>query len=265
MSLYKITAGPKASGGSGPPLASDINQVAKVLEGTQDAGTLQLAAPVAAPASAPTAVATTGSALGVGAYVYAVTFITGHRRDDQTTPVVYETTASPTVAVTTTSGNQAVTLSSLPVSASASVIGKRIYRTVVGGAQRKLVATIANGVTSYVDTTPDASLGANEPTTNTTGTTLAGYVPTGRTMQDVALVQTLIQSVSTRTLTMGYTGGQLTTVTEKDGATTVKTTTLGYASGQLTSVTEVVGGKTITTTLSYNGDGTLASTSVVVA
>lgn len=174
MGLYKIVAGSKASGGSGPPLASDVNQAAKVLEGTQDAGTLTLASAVTAPASAPTAVATTGTTLGVGAYVYAVTYVTGHLRDDGTIVVVGETTASLTVNVTTTTGNQAVSLTNLPVSAATTVIGKRVYRTVVGGAQRKLVATLTAGATSYVDTTADASLGANEPTSNTTGTKLTG-------------------------------------------------------------------------------------------
>lgn len=54
------------------------------------------------------------------------------------------------------------------------VTGVKIYRTPVGvsGSGFKLVAsvTVAQGGTQYVDTTPDASLGAAPPTTNTAGT-----------------------------------------------------------------------------------------------
>jgi hypothetical protein len=50
----------------------------------------------------------------------------------------------------------------------AGVTARRIYRTVRGGAQLKLVATIAdNTTTTYDDHTADGALGANAPTTNT--------------------------------------------------------------------------------------------------
>ena len=76
----------------------------------------------------------------------------------------------------------------------------------------------------------------------------------GTSNQDVNLVQALIQSVDTRNTSLTYDGNnRLTTITEKDGTTTVKTTTLSYdANGRLSTVTEVVGGKTIITTLSYD-------------
>lgn len=45
---------------------------------------------------------------------------------------------------------------------------RKLYRTVAGGSQLKLLATIAdNTTTDFDDTTVDASLGANAPTTNT--------------------------------------------------------------------------------------------------
>lgn len=46
--------------------------------------------------------------------------------------------------------------------------GRKVYRTVAGGSQLKLLTTIANNTaTTYTDTTADGSLGANAPTTAT--------------------------------------------------------------------------------------------------
>jgi hypothetical protein len=162
-SLYRVNAGDV-------PKATDVDQIVDALNGTVDLGTIALAQPVVAPASAPTAVATTGSNLGVGAYQYAVTYVTGNPKGGGTYNVSGETVASSTVSVTTTTGNQAVSLTSLPTTAATTVVAKRIYRTVVGGAQLKLVVELAPSVLTYVDTLADGSLGANAPTTNTTGT-----------------------------------------------------------------------------------------------
>jgi len=50
----------------------------------------------------------------------------------------------------------------------AATTARKLYRTAAGGAQLKLVATIADNLTtSFNDTVPDASLGANAPTVNT--------------------------------------------------------------------------------------------------
>lgn len=86
-------------------------------------------------------------------------------------------------------------------------------------------------------------------------------ISAGTTNQDVNFIKALNQQIDTRNVTLTYDGnGNLTTVTEKDGTTTVKTTTLSYnGNGQLTTVTEQVGGKTITTTLNYDGNGNLTS------
>lgn len=178
MSFYRIIPGTKAQGGSGPPLASDVNQYAKAFAGEEDVGALALASPVAAPASAGSGTATTGSELGVGTHLYAVTYVTGHLRGDGTVIVAGETTASPTWSVVTTAGNQRVNLAGLPVPAGVTVVAKRLYRTVVDGAQLRLVAELAPGVESLVDNVTDASLGANVPTSNTTGTTLSVQTPT---------------------------------------------------------------------------------------
>lgn len=60
---------------------------------------------------------------------------------------------------------------------------RKLYRTVVGGAQLKLVATIAdNTTTTYTDSTADGSLGANVPTSDTSGLTVTtGQVNAGST------------------------------------------------------------------------------------
>lgn len=69
---------------------------------------------------------------------------------------------------TALAGNQ-VTLSSIPIGG-AGVTARKIYRTVVGGAQLKLQSTIAdNTTTTLVDATADGSLGANVVTSDTSG------------------------------------------------------------------------------------------------
>lgn len=81
----------------------------------------------------------------------------------------------------------------------------------------------------------------------------------GANNQSINLFRALNQQIDTRNLVLVYdTSGNLTTVYEKDGETTVKTTTLGYDSnGNLSTVTEQVGGRTITTTLNYDTNGNL--------
>jgi hypothetical protein len=123
---------------------------------------LMRARQAAAPA-APVAAAATGSGLGIGAYQYAVTFVDN---------VGGESAPGTAASVTTTSGSQQVNLSAIPTGPA--VTSKRkIYRTAVGGSQLKYLTTLAdNTTTTYTDTTPDSSLGANAPTSNNFG--LAG-------------------------------------------------------------------------------------------
>ncbi len=108
---------------------------------------------------APNVALASGTELEIGAYKYAITFITANG----------ETTAGSEAQITTTSGNQRVQLSNIPTGP-AGTTARRIYRTAVGGSQKKLVATINDNVTtSYLDQVPDGSLGANVPTLNTSG------------------------------------------------------------------------------------------------
>lgn len=162
--LYRVNTGDT-------PKGSDVDQLIGALRGEIDVGAIALAGAATAPVTGGTATAAAGSGLGIGAYVYALTYVTGVKKSDGTLSVHGETTANADFSVTTTTGNQQVNVTALPVSAEATVIGKRLYRTAVGGAQKKLLATLAANVTTYTDTTADGSLGANIPVTNTTGST----------------------------------------------------------------------------------------------
>jgi len=66
--------------------------------------------------------------------------------------------------------------------------GRNLYRTVVNGAQLKLHTTIANntGTTIATDTTVDGSLGANAPTSDTSGLTQ----PTGQILAGSTTIPT---------------------------------------------------------------------------
>lgn len=106
------------------------------------------------PSSTMAAAAVSGSGLAVGAYSYRVTFVL----DGVETGL-----SEPAANATTTVGNQQVNLSSIPTYTGPRTCSARnIYRTPVGGENLLyLVASINdNTTTTYSDTTPDASLGA---------------------------------------------------------------------------------------------------------
>ncbi|MFA6973504.1 MAG: hypothetical protein WC238_02065 [Parcubacteria group bacterium] len=95
-----------------------------------------------------------GSNLGIGTYVYTVTFTTALGETDTSW-----TAASP-ATITTDSSNRKVTIT-VPTSTDPRVTGRKIYRTTVGGAvsANKLLTTIANNTTTtYVDDIADGSL-----------------------------------------------------------------------------------------------------------
>lgn len=86
----------------------------------------------------------------------------------------------------TASMNQTA-ISSIPIGSS-SVTARKIYRTAASGSQLKLVATISdNSTTTYTDSTADGSLGANVPTSDTSGLAqVSGQVIAGSTSMLVA-------------------------------------------------------------------------------
>lgn len=84
---------------------------------------------------------------------------------------------------TNTATAEQVAISSVAVGP-AGTTQRKIYRTAVNGSQLKLQQTIANNIstTGVTDTTPDGSLGANAPTSDTSGLTQpAGQVNAGST------------------------------------------------------------------------------------
>lgn len=115
-----------------------------------------------APASGGSAALQAGSGLGIGAYQYVVTFVSGSGFGTG------ESAQSPTVNITTTNGNQQVVLSNLPLGP-AGTTQRNIYRTAVGGSTFKLLTSISSGiVTTYTDSTADASLGSTNPPAHST-------------------------------------------------------------------------------------------------
>jgi hypothetical protein len=87
------------------------------------------------------------------------------------------------IAVGTPSPNvKQVSLSSIAAGPTGTT-SRKIYRTAVNGTQPKLLATLAdNTTTTYTDSTPDASLGANAPTSDTSAIAqAAGQVNAGAT------------------------------------------------------------------------------------
>lgn len=126
------------------------------------------------PTSGPTAAAQSGTWLGIGQYGYAVSFLSQGG----------ETPPSPIATVNTTSGNQKVALLNIPVAngqpaipgiATNTVIGRNLYRTLVGSGALLYLATIPdNSTTTYVDNASDTSLAAmpSPPTINTSGVML---------------------------------------------------------------------------------------------
>lgn len=169
MALYDIVSGTSA-------VASDVEQLINIFNGKHDVGTINLAPALSAPSSSSfTLTPQAGNSLGVGAYNYQFTYVTGQYKSDGFTLVkTGETLPSATQSFTTTSGNTAVKItlptSGLPTSA----IAINIYRTSVGGSDYKLVATVKVGSANYTDSTADASRGAQTPPTiNTTGTSIS--------------------------------------------------------------------------------------------
>ena len=128
----------------------------------------------ASPSTGMSANVVAGTGLNTGVYQYAVTFLTQGG----------ETPPSPLVQATTSSGNQKVSLLSIPLgpttttlpgTATNTVIGRNLYRTLVGGSTLYQLTTLQdNSSNSYNDTTADTALAgrAQPPTVNTSGVML---------------------------------------------------------------------------------------------
>jgi len=125
----------------------------------------------------------------------------------------------------------------------ATVTARKLYRTAVNGSQLKLVTTIAdNTTTTFADNTPDASLGANVPTSDTSGLQMpAGIVAAGSTTLPVAGAGAFLAS-----------GGYAVI---GNGEQVVRYT--GVSSGNLTGI-PAAGPGSITASVAYNSTITAA-------
>ena len=106
--------------------------------------------------------------------------------DNTSTGSIYDTTADAArganIPTASTANYRKADLTSIPVSGDGNVTTRRIYRTTAGGSTYKLVATIADNVTTtYTDNVADGSLGANAPSTNTAAANVVPLtaIPTG--------------------------------------------------------------------------------------
>ncbi len=94
---------------------------------------------------------------------------------DNTTTTYTDSTADGSLGANIPTSNMAtanrVSVSSIAIySGVGTVTARKVYRTAAGGSQLKLLATIAdNSTTTYADSTADGSLGANVPTSDTSG------------------------------------------------------------------------------------------------
>jgi len=97
-----------------------------------------------------------------GAHRYVVTFVTASGETQ-----AGDISAAVTVADKTVNGK--VALSAIPIGGSL-VTSRKIYRTAAAGSVYLMLATLEdNTTTTYTDNTADASLGAEAPSTNSTG------------------------------------------------------------------------------------------------
>lgn len=116
------------------------------------------------PAAATAALASPAVAGNVdnGAHRYRVTFVTADGETDGGTISSAVTVADKTV-------NGKVELTAIPLGGSA-VTARKLYRTAAAGSTYYLLATLSdNTTTTYTDNIADSSLGAEVPSTNTTG------------------------------------------------------------------------------------------------
>ena len=123
---------------------------------------LALQAIAAAPSAAMTGSAVSGGSMGVGVYKYTYTFVTTDG----------ESVESPVFSLTTTSSNKTGSLATIATGPTGTT-ARNLYRTVVGGTQRKFLHQIAdNTTTGYTDSAADGTLGANAPTASSFGGSL---------------------------------------------------------------------------------------------
>lgn len=152
--------------------AQDINQLVNSLNGSSDVGDITAYPQITTLPTALTA-SVTGTGSLSGAYSYVVTYVTG--LIDGTGQLHIKGEATPgTASTTVNASSQNIALTNIPVGPTGT-IARNIYRTKAGGNTYYLAFQIAdNTTTSWTDTISDTSLGAQAPTTNSTGSRFVG-------------------------------------------------------------------------------------------
>ena len=163
MALYDVAGGNTA-------YSTDLDQLVDALTGKNDV-TLTAFVPLAVPGAPTVAVNTTAGNL-TGNYQYAVAFVTGYWQGPAGTGTIHVqgNTGGGTASAIVAPSAQQVNLSAIPIGPTG-VVQRVLYRTDANGTAFYYLVTLDdNTTTTYTDNTPDASLGAAMPTTNTTGT-----------------------------------------------------------------------------------------------
>jgi hypothetical protein len=163
VALYDVVGGNTA-------YSTDLDQLVDALTGKNDV-TLTAFVPLAVPGAPTVAVNTTAGNL-TGNYQYAVAFVTGYWQGPAGTGTIHVqgNTGGGTASAIVAPSAQQVNLSAIPIGPTG-VVQRVLYRTDANGSAFYYLVTLDdNTTTTYTDNTPDASLGAAMPATNTTGT-----------------------------------------------------------------------------------------------
>lgn len=169
MSLFNVAEG--VTGGNWL-----WQQIIDAINGNNDIGSITAFVPVSAP-GAPTAAVSTSSGNLTGNYQYAVGFSTGYWDGPVGTGTYYPNgnTGGGTASNVVAPSSEQVSLSAIPTGPTG-VYERYLYRTKANGSVFYYLATLAdNTTTTYTDNTADTSLGAQMPTTNTTGTEIQAW------------------------------------------------------------------------------------------
>ncbi len=171
---------------------SDLDQIVDFLNGNKDANTtafLSLATP-----GALTATINTTSGNLSGNYQYAVAFVTGYWQGAIGAGTLYTkgNTGGGTTSTIITVTNEQIDLSNIPIGG-AGVVARIIYRTKGNGSTFYFLQQISdNTTTTWLDDIPDTSLGAQMPTTNTTGSKWSFYDVTAETVTLQSTTQPIV-------------------------------------------------------------------------
>jgi hypothetical protein len=138
--------------------ANVCDEVVGTLTRVGDFTVYQIPAPTAAPIAKQNLISVPSGTPAAGVYKYAFTFVDASG----------ETVPGPLTTYSQNAAIWGVALSGISKGPTGTT-ARKIYRTVAGGSQLKLLATLSDNTTAeYADATADGSLGANAPTSSTT-------------------------------------------------------------------------------------------------